>query len=44
MKRLLTFSLLLVLAGLLAFSLWSFWLTVRPPRIAIPGTPAFWMR
>jgi dipeptidyl aminopeptidase/acylaminoacyl peptidase len=30
----------LVIAGVLAFSLWSFWLAVRPPRIAIPGSPA----
>ncbi|MBI1736819.1 MAG: alpha/beta fold hydrolase [Candidatus Rokubacteria bacterium] len=30
----------IAVAGLLAFSLWSFWLAVRPPRIAIPGTPA----
>lgn len=29
----------IAIAGILAFSLWSFWLTVRPPRIAIPGTP-----
>jgi uncharacterized protein len=27
------------LAGLVAISVWSFWLTVRPPRLAIPGTP-----
>jgi dipeptidyl aminopeptidase/acylaminoacyl peptidase len=25
-------------AAVLAFSLWSFWLTVRPPRLPIPGT------
>jgi pimeloyl-ACP methyl ester carboxylesterase len=25
--------------GLIAFSLWTFWLAVRPPRIAVPGTP-----
>ena len=27
-------------AGVLALSLWSFWLTVRPPRIPVPGTPS----
>lgn len=32
--------LLLACAGVLAMSLWSFWLTVRPPRIAIAGTPS----
>jgi dipeptidyl aminopeptidase/acylaminoacyl peptidase len=26
-------------AGVLLLSLWSFWMTVRPPRLAIPGTP-----
>ena len=26
-------------AGILAVSLWSFWLTVRPPRIVVPGVP-----
>jgi uncharacterized protein len=26
-------------AGVLVVSLWSFWMTVRPPRIQIPGTP-----
>ena len=25
---------------LLAFSLWTFWMAVRPPRMTIPGTPA----
>ncbi|MBI2207483.1 MAG: alpha/beta fold hydrolase [Candidatus Rokubacteria bacterium] len=27
-------------AGVLAVSLWSFWLTVRPPRLPVPGLPA----
>lgn len=31
--------LVMACAGVLAVSLWSFWMTVRPPRIAIPGTP-----
>ena len=26
-------------AGFIGISLWSFWLSVRPPRISIPGTP-----
>jgi pimeloyl-ACP methyl ester carboxylesterase len=26
-------------AAVLAVSLWTFWLTVRPPRIAVPGHP-----
>jgi hypothetical protein len=26
-------------AGVLAVSLWSFWFTVRPPRIVVPGVP-----
>jgi pimeloyl-ACP methyl ester carboxylesterase len=32
----------LLIAGgaLLAFSLWTFWMAVRPPRLAIAGTPA----
>jgi dipeptidyl aminopeptidase/acylaminoacyl peptidase len=28
-----------LIAGIVAVSLWSFWLAVRPPRIAVPGTP-----
>ena len=28
-----------VVAGVLLMSLWSFWMTVRPPRIVVPGTP-----
>jgi uncharacterized protein len=28
-----------LLGGFVAMSLWNFWFTVRPPRIAIPGTP-----
>jgi len=30
---------LVACAGVLVVSLWSFWMTVRPPRLAIPGTP-----
>jgi dipeptidyl aminopeptidase/acylaminoacyl peptidase len=31
---------LIACGAVLAVSGWSFWMTVRPPRIAIPGTPA----
>lgn len=31
---------LAAVAGVLAVSLWSFWMTVRPPRIPVPGIPA----
>ena len=30
---------LVACAALLAVSLWSFWLAVRPPRITVPGSP-----
>jgi pimeloyl-ACP methyl ester carboxylesterase len=29
----------LLVAGVLLMSLWSFWMTVRPPRIVVPGAP-----
>ena len=31
---------LVACGAVLGVSLWSFWMAVRPPRLAIPGTPA----
>ena len=30
------------IVGFVGVSAWGFWITVRPPRIAIPGTPALY--